>query len=47
MSTEQNLITTPITADFLRGHLDVEETAQGLLPHRLPARRAARSPTTC
>ncbi|MFI6449133.1 GDSL-type esterase/lipase family protein [Kitasatospora sp. NPDC050543] len=37
MSTEQNLITTPITAGFLRGHLDVEETAHGLLPHRLPA----------
>ncbi|MFE7595772.1 GDSL-type esterase/lipase family protein [Streptomyces sp. NPDC057494] len=37
MSTGQNLITTPITADFLRGHLDVEETAHGLLPHRLPA----------
>ncbi|WP_371503053.1 GDSL-type esterase/lipase family protein [Kitasatospora sp. NBC_00374] len=37
MSTEQNLITTPITADFLRGHLDVEKTAHGLLPHRLPA----------
>ncbi|MFJ6486530.1 GDSL-type esterase/lipase family protein [Streptomyces sp. NPDC091682] len=36
MSTEQNLITTPITVGFLRGHLDVEETAHGLLPHRLP-----------
>lgn len=37
MSTEQNWITTPITADFLRGHLEVEQTAHGLLPHRLPA----------
>ncbi|MGW4101616.1 GDSL-type esterase/lipase family protein [Streptomyces sp. NPDC004976] len=37
MSTEQNLIATPITTDFLHGHLDVEETAHGLLPHRLPA----------
>ncbi|MEV5295902.1 GDSL-type esterase/lipase family protein [Streptomyces sp. NPDC053741] len=37
MSTDQNLIRTPITADFLRGHLDLEETAHGLLPHRLPA----------
>ncbi|MEU7277550.1 GDSL-type esterase/lipase family protein [Streptomyces sp. NPDC045431] len=37
MSTEQHLITTPVTADFLHGHLDVEETAHGLLPHRLPA----------
>ena len=37
MSTEQNLITTPLTAEFLRGHLDVEETGHGLLPNRLPA----------
>ncbi|MFE2928480.1 GDSL-type esterase/lipase family protein [Streptomyces goshikiensis] len=44
MSTEQNLITTPITADFLRGHLDVEETAHGLLPHRLPARARRQIP---
>ncbi|WP_042370750.1 GDSL-type esterase/lipase family protein [Streptacidiphilus neutrinimicus] len=32
------LITTPVTEDLLRGHLDVERTARGgLLPHRLPA----------
>ncbi|MGW6455578.1 GDSL-type esterase/lipase family protein [Streptomyces sp. NPDC055078] len=37
MSTEQKWVTTPVTADFLRGHLEVEETAHGLLPHRLPA----------
>ncbi|MFG2653427.1 GDSL-type esterase/lipase family protein [Streptomyces sp. NPDC048436] len=37
MSTEQDRIVTPVTEDFLRGHLDVEETADGLLPHRLPA----------
>ncbi|MER8096796.1 GDSL-type esterase/lipase family protein [Streptomyces goshikiensis] len=39
MSTahEHNLITTPVTAAYLRGHLEVEETAHGLLPHRLPA----------
>ncbi|GII94254.1 GDSL-type esterase/lipase family protein [Sinosporangium siamense] len=37
MSTEQKWITTPVTAGFLRGHLEVEETAHGLLPHRLPA----------
>ncbi|MGQ4412008.1 lipase, partial [[Kitasatospora] papulosa] len=37
MSTDQNLISTPVTAAFLRGHLDVEKTAHGLLPHRLPA----------
>lgn len=44
MSTEQNLITTPVTPDFLRGHLDVEETAHGLLPHRLPTRARRRIP---
>ncbi|MEU5582725.1 GDSL-type esterase/lipase family protein [Streptomyces huasconensis] len=44
MSTEQKLITTPVTADFLRGHLDVEETAHGLLPHRLPARARRQIP---
>ncbi|WP_431879579.1 SGNH/GDSL hydrolase family protein [Micromonospora marina] len=30
-------LTTPITADLLRGALDLEQTADGLLPHRLPA----------
>ncbi|MFE4517823.1 GDSL-type esterase/lipase family protein [Kitasatospora sp. NPDC056783] len=44
MSSEQNPITTPVTADFLRGHLDVEETAHGLLPHRLPARARRQIP---
>ncbi|MFF4653500.1 GDSL-type esterase/lipase family protein [Streptomyces sp. NPDC001380] len=44
MSNGQNLITTPLTADFLRGHLDVEETAHGLLPHRLPARARRQIP---
>lgn len=28
--------TTPITADLLRGAIDVEHTPQGVLPHRLP-----------
>ncbi|MCW2780673.1 MAG: lipase [Marmoricola sp.] len=28
---------TPITAEVLRGALDVERTAHGVLPHRLPA----------
>ncbi|MEV5610595.1 GDSL-type esterase/lipase family protein [Streptomyces sp. NPDC052225] len=38
MSTEHpSWITTPVTADLLRGALDVERTALGLLPHRLPA----------
>jgi hypothetical protein len=31
------MITTPITADLLRGALDLERTERGLLPHRLPA----------
>ncbi|MFG1699852.1 GDSL-type esterase/lipase family protein [Nonomuraea sp. NPDC049309] len=31
------LITTPVTADLLRGALDAERTPYGLLPHRLPA----------
>ncbi|MFD4951985.1 GDSL-type esterase/lipase family protein [Streptomyces sp. NPDC058451] len=37
MNTEHDWITTPVTADLLRGHLDAERTAHGLLPHRLPA----------
>ena len=32
-----NWITTPITEDLLRGALDLERTAHGVLPHRLPA----------
>ena len=31
------MITTPITAEILRGALDLESTEHGLLPHRLPA----------
>jgi hypothetical protein len=41
MHTEHDWITTPITADVLRGALDLERTAHGLLPHRLPARARA------
>ncbi|MFD5552745.1 GDSL-type esterase/lipase family protein [Streptomyces sp. NPDC127068] len=37
MNDEHDLITTPVTADLLRGALDVEHTVHGLLPHRLPA----------
>lgn len=37
MHTTNDWITTPITTDLLRGALDVERTADGLLPHRLPA----------
>ncbi|MFI8205287.1 GDSL-type esterase/lipase family protein [Streptomyces sp. NPDC085937] len=29
--------TTPVTADLVRGALDLEQTHDGLLPHRLPA----------
>ncbi|MGP9022700.1 GDSL-type esterase/lipase family protein [Streptomyces sp. BR1] len=43
-STEHALITTPITADIVRGALDLERTAHGLLPHRLPARARAQCP---
>jgi len=31
------VITTPITSEFLRGALDLEQTERGVLPHRLPA----------
>ncbi|MDH6109322.1 lysophospholipase L1-like esterase [Kitasatospora sp. MAP12-15] len=34
-------ITTPFTADILRGALELERTARGVLPHRLPARARA------
>ncbi|GAA4639346.1 SGNH/GDSL hydrolase family protein [Actinoallomurus vinaceus] len=34
-------ITTPVTAELLRGALEVERTEHGLLPHRLPARARA------
>ncbi|WP_399082419.1 SGNH/GDSL hydrolase family protein [Streptomyces sp. BBFR2] len=36
-----DLIRIPLTEKLLRGALDVERTAQGLLPHRLPARARA------
>ncbi|TDD17698.1 GDSL-type esterase/lipase family protein [Nonomuraea diastatica] len=44
MITEPDWITTPVTADMLRGFLDVEATAHGLLPHRLPARARRQIP---
>ncbi|WP_131740236.1 GDSL-type esterase/lipase family protein [Actinomadura roseirufa] len=37
MTAEHRWITTPVTADLLRGALDVERTEHGVLPHRLPA----------
>jgi hypothetical protein len=42
--SDDHLITTPVTADLLRGALDVEHTAHGLLPHRLPARARRQIP---
>ncbi|MEG3627520.1 GDSL-type esterase/lipase family protein [Streptomyces poriticola] len=36
-----DLITTPLTADLIRGALELERTERGLLPHRLPARARA------
>ncbi|MFE3824561.1 GDSL-type esterase/lipase family protein [Streptomyces sp. NPDC059092] len=41
MNTRNHWITTPVTADLLRGALEVERTEHGLLPHRLPARARA------
>ncbi|WP_412075226.1 lipase [Streptomyces xanthophaeus] len=41
MNTSHRWITTPITPDLLRGALDLERTAHGVLPHRLPARARA------
>ncbi|MFG2459760.1 GDSL-type esterase/lipase family protein [Streptomyces sp. NPDC048523] len=36
-------ITTTVTAELLRGALDVEHTEHGLLPHRLPPRARAQN----
>jgi hypothetical protein len=41
MHPTRDWITTPITADLLRGALDLERTEHGVLPHRLPARARA------
>ncbi|NUT25535.1 MAG: lipase [Streptomyces sp.] len=43
MDTEHDWITTPVTAELLRGALDVEHTERGVLPHRLPARARAQN----
>ncbi|WP_055534129.1 GDSL-type esterase/lipase family protein [Streptomyces graminilatus] len=37
MRPEHGWTTTPITADLVRGALDLEHTDHGVLPHRLPA----------
>ncbi|MFE9532715.1 GDSL-type esterase/lipase family protein [Streptomyces sp. NPDC006691] len=43
MSTAPNsTTTTPITAELLRGAIELERTAHGVLPHRLPASALAR-----
>lgn len=41
MHAHPALRTTPLTADLLRGALELERTAHGVLPHRLPARARA------
>ncbi|GAB7190746.1 SGNH/GDSL hydrolase family protein [Kineococcus sp. NUM-3379] len=41
MHPEHPWTTTPITADLLRGALELEHTGRGVLPHRLPARARA------
>lgn len=38
------MINTPITADLLRGAVDLETTSRGVLPHRLPAWARAQCP---
>ncbi|KAG9583912.1 hypothetical protein KCV01_g14416, partial [Aureobasidium melanogenum] len=40
----QALVTTPIEPHILRGAVDLETTARGLLPHRLPAWARAQYP---
>ncbi|MFF0742883.1 GDSL-type esterase/lipase family protein [Streptomyces sp. NPDC004111] len=44
MHTEHDWTTTPVTADLLRGALDLEHTGRGVLPHRLPAAARAQIP---
>jgi hypothetical protein len=41
VATEEHWTTTPVTAELLRGAVEVERTAYGVLPHRLPARARA------
>lgn len=43
MHTEHARTTAPITADLIRGALDLEHTPHGVLPHRLPARARAQN----
>ena len=41
MHSKLSWITTPITADLVRGACELERTDHGVLPHRLPARARA------
>ncbi|MEV6867631.1 GDSL-type esterase/lipase family protein [Streptosporangium subroseum] len=41
MRTKPDWITAPAIADLLHGALDLQDTAHGVLPHRLPARARA------
>ncbi|MFR9775389.1 GDSL-type esterase/lipase family protein [Micromonospora sp. MS34] len=43
MAPTADWLTTPITAELLRGALDLERTEHGVLPHRLPARARAQN----
>ncbi|MEW2133054.1 GDSL-type esterase/lipase family protein [Streptomyces sp. NPDC005435] len=40
-TVSDDLTTTPLTEDLVRGALELERTERGLLPHRLPARARA------
>jgi hypothetical protein len=42
MAVDPELISTPVPANLLRGALEVEETAVGVRPHRLPGWARAR-----
>lgn len=44
MTTTHEWIATPISAEILRGALDLELTPDGVLPHRLPAWARAQCP---
>ncbi len=44
MQTDNLQITTPIAASLLRGAIELEQTAFGILPHRLPAWTRAQFP---
>ncbi|MEP9365340.1 SGNH/GDSL hydrolase family protein [Nocardioides sp. CN2-186] len=43
MTARPSWTTTPITDELLRGHVELETTEQGVLPHRLPAWARAQS----